>query len=106
VAGSEPTLSSDLLEHTIETAQGPVDMLAEVVIEDDGKTLHLKDVTIFGRGAQALTGLTKDILQTKKHLANLARSHGFEKLRITGDRVRTSTSANKGKHIDVTVVLT
>jgi hypothetical protein len=95
--------TGDLFEWTFETSKGPVDMLAEVVVE--GVTIHLKDVTIFPRTAKPLTGLLREVLGARSQLAGEMRELGFERLRITGKRVATSSSANPGKEIDITIDL-
>jgi hypothetical protein len=92
--------AGDLFERTIATSKGPIDMLAEVVV--DGDTLHLKDVAIFPRTAEPLTGPYPEILAARTQLAS---EMGFKQLRITGKRVATSSSAHLGKEIDVTSAL-
>ena len=79
-------------------------MLAEVAIEGD--TIHLKDVALFPRTAEPLSGLGKELLVARTQLANEAKQLGFKRLRITGKRLVTSSSANPGKEIDVTIDLT
>ena len=87
----------ELFEYTFKTAQGPVDFLAEKVIEEGGKTLHFKDAVIYSRDGRKLSGLLKDVLAAKAELTEMAAEQGFEKLRITGIRVMNSSSANPGK---------
>lgn len=96
--------TGDLFERTFQTAKGPVDLLAEIVVEGD--TLILKDVVVFGRSASNLTGLTKEALAARTQLVEEARALGFKKLRITGQRVPSSSSGNPGHIIDITVDLT
>jgi hypothetical protein len=93
-----------LFERTIPTSKGPVGLLAEVEI--NGSTLHLKDVTIYGEGTVPLTGLIKEVLAGRAQLIKDVKAMGFEKLRITGERVKTSSSANPGHCIDVTIRVT
>jgi hypothetical protein len=50
--------TGDLFERTFQTHKGPVDLLAETVVE--GETLILKDVVVYGRSPSNLTGLTKE----------------------------------------------
>ena len=83
---------------------GPVDFLAETVVE--GETLLLKDVVVYGRGPSNLTGLTREALAARTQLINEAKAWGFKKLRITGQRVQSSSSANPGHVIDITIDLT
>jgi hypothetical protein len=94
-------ITGDLFERTIYTSKGPIDMLAEVVIQGDA--IHLKDVTIFPRAAEPLTGLNREILAARTQLINEIRTQEFKQLRITGKRLATSSSAFPGKEIDVTL---
>jgi hypothetical protein len=96
--------TGDLFEKTINTSKGPVDMLAEVVVEGD--TIHLKDIVIYPRTAQPLMGLEAEILAARTQIALEAKQHGFKQLRITGKRLLSSSSANPGREIDVTMNLT
>jgi hypothetical protein len=99
-----PPKTGDLFEWTINTSKGPVDMLAEMAVEGD--TIHLKDVAVFPRSGEPLTGLSQEILAARTELVNDARQMGFKHLRITGHRVPTGSSANPGKTIDLTIELT
>ncbi|MFP2895965.1 hypothetical protein [Corallococcus sp. 4LFB] len=93
-----------IYEMTIATSKGPVDMLAEVVVS--GKTLTLKDMAIFQRGKEPLTGLLREVLKGKTELVNAAREAGFEQLIIKGIRhPEASTSAKPGKIVEITVDL-
>ena len=96
--------TGSLFERTFQTPKGPVGFLAEV--EVSGKTLHLKDVVIYGEGSTPLTGLMNEVLAARTHLINEARAMGFEQLRITGQRVESSSSANPGHLVDITFDLT
>ena len=91
-------------ERTIQTSKGPVDVMAETVIK--GKTLHLKNIAIFGRDSKPLTGLSREFFKAKTALIKEAKAAGFQKLRITGVRHPTaSTSASPGKFVDMTIEL-
>ncbi|MFN7769050.1 MAG: hypothetical protein ACK5UC_17740, partial [Planctomycetaceae bacterium] len=96
--------TGSLFERSFQTSKGPVGFLAEVDVS--GKTLHLKDVVIFGEGSTPLTGLTKEVLAARTQLINEARAMGFERLRITGQRVASSSSANPGHLVDLIMDLT
>jgi RHS repeat-associated protein len=91
-------------ERTIVTSKGPVDVVAETVI--NGNTLHLKDIAIYGRDSKPLTGLYKEVLKNKTGLINDAKEAGFKQLRISGERLPNSSSANPGKIVDLTIDLT
>jgi RHS repeat-associated protein len=94
-------VTGDIFERTIQTPKGPVDVLAEIVVEGD--KLILKDIAIFGRQAQPLTGLTKEILRARSRLIQEAKALGFKELQIIGQRVMTSTSRNPGHPVNVTI---
>ena len=96
--------TGDLFERTFQTARGPVDLLAETVVEGD--TLILKDVVVYGRSTSNLTGLAKEALAARTQLIEEAKALGFKKLKITGQRVESSSSGNPGHPIDITVDLT
>ncbi len=95
--------TGDVFERTFVTSKGPVDLIAEVEVCQD--TLHLKDIAIFGRGSQPLTGLSPEVFAARTRLINDARALGFKRLRISATRVETSSSANPGKKIDRTIDL-
>ncbi len=95
--------SGQLLETTIQTSQGPVDVLAEIVVQGD--KLVLKDLVIYGRNAEPLTGLTREMLGALSKVKEVARAAGFKELQILAKRAATSTSANPGHIVDVTIKL-
>jgi hypothetical protein len=96
--------TGQLFERTLTTSAGPVDVLAEV--EVSGNTLLLRDIAIYGRGPQPLTGITRDLFAARTELIEEVRAMGFDTLRITGQRTIGSTSASPGKVVDVVVDLT
>jgi hypothetical protein len=89
-------VDGELFETAFETSTGSVGFLAEVSLE--GRTLHLKDVVV----EPLVTGRPKigsaEVLAARRNLMELARAAGFQKLRITGQRL---TGANIGKRVDV-----
>jgi len=91
----------ELFERTFQTPKGPVSILAEVEIS--GNTLHLKDMVVYGK--EPLSGLLKNVVAARRQLINEAISLGFSRLRITGHRVPSSSSANPGHIIDVIIDL-
>lgn len=96
--------NGQIFERTIQTSKGPIDVMAETVI--NGKTLHLKDIAIFGRDSKPLTGLISEVLKARTALINEAKSAGFQQLRISGVRHATaSTSASPGKVVDIMIDL-
>lgn len=103
-AGGAVPKTGDLFERTFQTPKGPVGLLAETVVEGD--TLVLKDVVVYGEGTTPLTGLTREALAARTQLIEEAKALGFKKLRITGQRIQSSSSGNPGHPIDITVDLT
>ena len=75
-------------------------MAAETVI--DGRTLHLKDIAVYPKGAGSLQLGPREVMALRSQLAAEARAMGFERLRITGTRL---TGANPGKTVDITIEL-
>ena len=65
-----------------------------------------KDIAIYGEGTAPLTGLRNEVFAARTQIINEAKAMGFEQLRITGQRVAKSSSANPGHLIDITVDLT
>lgn len=103
VAAVGRPVTGQIFERTLQTSKGPVDVLAEIVVEGD--KLVLKDIAIYGRGSQALTGLTREILAATSQLKDEARALGFKELQIIGKRALTSTSKNPGHEVNVTMRL-
>ena len=93
-----------MFERTFQTPKGPVGFLAETAVEGD--TLILKDVVVYGEGTTPLTDLTREAFAARTQLIEEAKALGFKKLRITGQRVQTSSSGNPGHVIDITIDLT
>lgn len=76
-------------------------MAAETVIS--GRTLHLKDIAIYPRGAAGLQLGPREVMALRNQLAAEARAMGFEQLRITGTRL---SGASPGKSVDIIMDLT
>ena len=96
--------AGELFERTFQTPKGPVTFLAEV--EVDGTTLWLKDIVVYGEGTAPLTGLRAEVFAARKQLIDEAKSMGFKRLRLSGKRVASSSSANPGHIVDLFVDLT
>jgi len=96
--------TGDLFERTFPTSKGSVDFLAEVVFE--GNTLILRDVVVFGRSPSNLSGLAREAFAARTQLIEEAKALGFQNLRITGQRISSSSSGNPGHATDITVDLT
>jgi RHS repeat-associated protein len=99
--GSLPFQSGDIITREFKTAKGVVEMAAEAVVE--GKSLHLKDIAVFPRGAERLEVGAAEVMAMRRQLAEEARGLGFEQLRVTGTRI---SGANPGRAVDVTIDLT
>lgn len=95
-----PFRQGEIIVKEFATSQGPVELAAEVVMEN--QTLWLKDVAIFPKGAEKLDIGIGQVLEIRSGLASEAAELGFSKLRITGTRV---SGANIGKVVDVTIDL-
>jgi len=100
-AKSLPFKQGEIVVKEMATSKGTLEMAAETVIQ--GKTLHLKDVAIFPKGAESFELGAKEVIELRAQLAAEAKSLGFESLRITGKRL---TGAKPGKLVDVTIDLT
>jgi RHS repeat-associated protein len=90
--------SGEIIFKEFATSKGPLEIAAEAGVQ--GKTLLLKDIAVYPRGAEKLALGTKEVLQLAGQLAREAQKLGFEKLVITG--VRT-TGANPGKLVKITI---
>lgn len=95
-----PFRSGEVILREFQTSQGVLDVAAEAQIV--GKTLHLKDIAVFPRGAETLAIGTREAVAIRNQLAKEARALGFDQLRITGTRI---SGANPGKAVDVTINL-
>lgn len=95
--------TGQLYERTFQTLKGPIDVLAEIAVE--GSTITLGDIIVYGRTDEPLIGLTKEVFAARRAIVEEAKAHGFKKLRFTGRRVETSSSARPGKEVDVTIDL-
>lgn len=103
------SINEGLFQGSITTEAGEVGMLAETVTENAGQTLHLKDIAIYGVNNQgkAMQGgeVGSQIFQGLKSLKEWAKGQGFKELRLTGERVANSSSANPGMKIDKIIKL-
>jgi RHS repeat-associated protein len=97
-----PTFKSgDIIIKEFSTSKGPLEMAAETII--DAKTLHLKDIAVYPKGAGNFELGAKEVLAVKNQLISEAKAMGFDKLRISGTRY---SGAKPGKVVDVTFDLT
>lgn len=78
-----------------------MDLAAEVQIS--GRSLHLKDVSVFPRNVDKLSLGAREVATLCNQLAAEAKALGFTELRIIGTRI---TGANPGKQVDLLVDLT
>jgi RHS repeat-associated protein len=99
-AVTAPFSSGEIIVQEFTTSKGTIEMAAEAVI--DGSTLHLKEIAVYPRGAEAFELGTREVIALRNQLAAQARGMGFETLRITGTRL---TGANPGKIVDVIINL-
>jgi hypothetical protein len=90
-----PTIKNgELIERTFMTSRGPVDFMAEAVISNNH--LLLRDAVLYPRGAEPLTGMSKDIYRGFGSMKDWASNQGFTSLEISGTRAANSTSATPG----------
>jgi endo-1,4-beta-mannosidase len=96
-------LSVGVFEYEINTSKGIVDILCEIEIINNGEILHIKDMAIYPRGRDEITGFTRELLEFKTKLIDYAHKLGFKGLKITAKRVKGSTSANPGHHVNILI---
>jgi RHS repeat-associated protein len=96
-----PFKSGEIITREFASSGGPVEMAAEAII--NGRSLHLKDIAVFPRGAESLDIGMREVLRLRGQLADEVAGMGFDSLRITGTRL---TGANPGKVVDMTIDLT
>jgi hypothetical protein len=96
--GSQPSFrsfkSGDLFERRIQTARGPVDVVAEVEIR--GNRLILKDLSVYREGGAAIGESFAELHSATRSLAREAASSGFKTLEVQFTRVPGSSSVAKG----------
>jgi hypothetical protein len=99
-----PFKSGDIIYKAYQTPAGTVEMMAEVEIQ--GSTLHLKNLAVYPKGTQGQLAVgMKEVLRMRKQLMDEAKALGFDELRLSGQRVESSSSANPGKMVDETIDL-
>lgn len=98
---SAPFKSGEIITREFASSGGPVEIAAEAII--NGRTLHLKDIAVFPKGAEQPNIGKKEVLTLRGRLADEVAGMGFDTLRITGTRL---TGANPGKVVDMTIDLT
>lgn len=96
-----PFKSGEIITREFASSGGRVEMAAEAII--NGRSLHLKDIAVFPRGAESLDIGMREVLRLRGQLADEVAGMGFDSLRITGKRL---TGANPGKVVDMTIDLT
>lgn len=95
-----PIRDGELFERTLDTSVGPIDVLAEVVI--DGSTIELRDIAVYPRVSNRLAVPTSELLgHVRSSLRDLA-DVGFDRVRITGTRLGGSAP---GRTLDITIRL-
>ncbi len=95
-----PFKSGEIITREFASSGGPVEMAAEAII--NGRSLHLKDIAVFPKGAEKLDIGLKEVMRLRGQLADEVARMGFDSLRITGRRL---TGANPGKAVDMTIDL-
>lgn len=81
---------------------GEVEILSNYI--PNGNTLELTEIAFYPKGAKANELAnefgTRQMMQVFEELKNLAKSEGFDKVRIQYQRAPNSSSAQPGKIID------
>jgi RHS repeat-associated protein len=102
-----PTLyaAGQQIDEVIETPQGPVRIVAEVV-DVVGSKLTVKDVAVYATetGERVKVG-TGSMVRALQPLFEQLKQGGYTSVRILGDRSIAPGSANPGRAVDVTKVL-
>ena len=93
-------VDGDLWERSFETANGVVDVLAEVVL--DGRRVELRDMAVYPRAQPRLSVPVTEVARWLRAVAAEAREAGFDELRITGIRM---SGATPGRRVDLTIRL-
>jgi hypothetical protein len=93
-------VDGDLWERSFETANGVVDVLAEVVV--DGRRVELRNLAVYPRGHPRLSVPVAEVARWLKAVAAEARQAGFDELRLTGVRM---SGATPGRRVDLTIRL-
>jgi len=89
-----------LLEWRVDLGDAKIELLAEPISEGD--TLHLKDIAVYPRTAEAVDVGAGAVLTIRKQLMTQARRLGFARLRVTGTRL---SGAREGRTVDIIINL-
>jgi hypothetical protein len=102
-----PTLyvAGQQIDEVIETPQGPIRIVAEVV-DVVGSKLTVKDVAVYATetGDRVKVG-TGSMVRALQPLFEQLKQAGYTSVRILGDRSIAPGSANPGRAVDVTKIL-
>ena len=93
-------VDGDLWERSFDTADGVVDVLAEVVV--DGRRVELRDMAVYPRARGRMTVPLAEVVRWLRSTAAEAGAAGFDELRITGIRM---SGAAPGRRVDLTIRL-
>jgi hypothetical protein len=93
-------VDGDLWERSFETANGVVDVLAEVVV--DGGRVELRDIAVYPHAQLRLSVPVAEVARWLRVVVAEARQAGFDELRLTGVRM---SGAAPGRRVDLTIRL-
>jgi len=88
--------TGDIVERTFMTSKGPVDFIADVVVQDG--RLILDNSILYARSNSPLSGMSRELYRGFGGLRGWAAHHGFDALEINGIRALNSSSANPGSN--------
>ena len=101
-AAAAPVLlkTGDVIDEVVQTPQGPVRIVADVVVE--GTNVIIKDVQVYAAetGDRLNVGVGNMLKAIKPLMENL-KDAGYTTLRILGDRSSAAGSANPGRPVDI-----
>ena len=92
--------TGDIIDEVVQTPQGPVRIVADVVVE--GTNVIIKDVQVYAAdsGERLNVGI-RNMLGAIRPLMDGLKDAGYTTLRILGDRSSAAGSANPGRPVDI-----
>jgi hypothetical protein len=101
-AAAAPLLyeTGDVIDEVVQTAQGPVRIVGDVVVE--GTQITIKDIQVYATDTgERLNVGVGDMLKAVRPLIDGLKDAGYTALRILGDRSVAAGSANPGRPVDI-----
>jgi RHS repeat-associated protein len=92
--------TGDIIDEVVQTPQGPVRIVADVVVE--GTNIIIKDVQVYAaESGDRLNVGVGNMLKAIRPLMENLKDAGYTTLRILGDRSSAAGSANPGRPVDI-----